>query len=293
MADNELITNFTDDDQRPPDAAATFHWNHLIDTWGRANVYFFFQITLQIIHKEQSVHGELSEFCEYSLTGTSQYDPNDIEQSISYSAIGRSKINAAPRTTVFPPVITIAPVELFGVQARPSESCNVTNVPNQHQSPRTASGTIGQNDQPLDLRTYYTELTSKFPTPVTVSSITKTSDASLRKIKKPSTKAYEDSTLQTALGKVRDSAMPLYTAAKKFGVPRTTLQYRLSEHYKNKGTRGPYTIFSANEEANIVKWLKDMGRKGYPITQNSLRFKISSFLKANPRPTPFTNNIPG
>lgn len=137
------------------------------------------------------------------------------------------------------------------------------------------------------------ELTSKFPTPVTVSSITKTSDASLRKIKKPSTKAYEDSTLQTALGKVRDSAMPLYTAAKKFGVPRTTLQYRLSEHYKNKGTRGPYTIFSANEEANIVKWLKDMGRKGYPITQNSLRFKISSFLKANPRPTPFTNNIPG
>ncbi|XP_065074490.1 uncharacterized protein LOC135698439 [Ochlerotatus camptorhynchus] len=90
----------------------------------------------------------------------------------------------------------------------------------------------------------------------------------------------------------RNGAMSTNYASKYFGVPRTTLQYRLSAKCKNKGTTGPYTVFTAAEARDIVLWLKTMERKGFPVTCTALVYKILTYLKANPRKTPFKNNVP-
>nr|XP_029727479.1 uncharacterized protein LOC115265664 [Aedes albopictus] len=82
-------------------------------------------------------------------------------------------------------------------------------------------------------------------------------------------------------------------AAKHFGVPRTTLQYRLSTKCKHKGTTGPYPVFTTTEEQDIVSWLLTMERRGFPATYFALKYKISAFLAAHPRKTPFKDNVPG
>ncbi|XP_029732003.2 uncharacterized protein LOC115253733 [Aedes albopictus] len=99
--------------------------------------------------------------------------------------------------------------------------------------------------------------------------------------------------VQKALEEVKCGTLTYYAAALKYGIPRTTLQYRLSDVYKHKGSRGPYTVLTSAEEEEIVTWLKDKERKGHPITQHTIQSKVTSFLKAHPRVTPFKDDTPG
>lgn len=106
-------------------------------------------------------------------------------------------------------------------------------------------------------------------------------------------KQYKLAKLNESVDSVQKGAMSTNFASKYFGVPRTTLQYRLSTKCKNKGSTGPYTVFTMEEEQAIVSWLKTMERKGFPATRSALVYKISSFLKEYPRKTPFKNDVPG
>lgn len=106
-------------------------------------------------------------------------------------------------------------------------------------------------------------------------------------------KSYSNSTLDPILTRIRNGEMTMNYASKHYGIPRGTLQYRLSSRYKNKGTTGPCTVLTNEEEQDILIFLKDMERKGFPITRNSLIHRISCFLKENHRVNPFKNNTPG
>ncbi|XP_058840103.1 uncharacterized protein LOC131695592 [Topomyia yanbarensis] len=87
--------------------------------------------------------------------------------------------------------------------------------------------------------------------------------------------------------------MTQYHAEKHHGIPTATVRYRLSNKFKNKGRTGPFPVLTDREEIEIVYWLQQMERKGFPISRNCLISKVSSFLEAHPRPNPFRDNIPG
>ncbi|XP_062710743.1 uncharacterized protein LOC115265664 [Aedes albopictus] len=103
------------------------------------------------------------------------------------------------------------------------------------------------------------------------------------------TKDYEEGKLNESVSYVQKGAMTTNFAAKHFGVPRTTLQYRLSTKCKNKGTTGPYPVFTTTEEQDIVSWLQTMERRGF----FALKYKITAFLATHPRKNPFKDNVPG
>lgn len=104
---------------------------------------------------------------------------------------------------------------------------------------------------------------------------------------------YTELLLQSMLAQIRDGSMTKYHAEKYYGVPRGTLQYRLSSAFRNKGRTGPDSVLTTNEEEVIVRWLQTMERRGFPITRYGLRYKVSAYLRANPRPNPCRDNVPG
>ncbi|XP_065074208.1 uncharacterized protein LOC135698234 isoform X2 [Ochlerotatus camptorhynchus] len=114
-----------------------------------------------------------------------------------------------------------------------------------------------------------------------------------RKRQKPKASTYSESYLEETVNHIRNGTLLVTAASKLTGIPRATLQYRLSPGFKNKGTPGPHKIFSTYEENEIAKWIKDMVQKGFPITKSRIEYKVSNYLKAHPRKTPFKDNKPG
>ena len=72
-------------------------------------------------------------------------------------------------------------------------------------------------------------------------------------------KNYSEDSLLNALQAVKNG-MPKRTACKRFGVPRATLQFRLSEKFR-KVSHGPSTILTVEEEATLVSWINECQRK--------------------------------
>lgn len=105
--------------------------------------------------------------------------------------------------------------------------------------------------------------------------------------------SYTEEFLQTMLANIRLSIMTMYHVSKHYGIPRATLQYRLSKKFKNKGKTGPDCVLTAEEEKTIVTWLQTMGRRGFPVTRSALLVKVAAYLRENPRSNPFRNNVPG
>lgn len=52
-------------------------------------------------------------------------------------------------------------------------------------------------------------------------------------------------------------------AAKRFGITRSTIQYRLGEKVKSP-VYEPSTILTREEEDTLVKWIFQCQRKGFP-----------------------------
>lgn len=78
--------------------------------------------------------------------------------------------------------------------------------------------------------------------------------------------------------------------AKKCGIPRSTLQFRLSKIF-SKTTLGPNPVLS-QEEQILVEWVLQSHRKGFPRRKEDLQISVKTFLDENPRPNPFKNNLP-
>ena len=102
-------------------------------------------------------------------------------------------------------------------------------------------------------------------------------------------KRYTETQLQQTLNDIRASKITVYRAAKESRISKNTLQYRLSQRFRN----GPHTVFSREEEEKISKWLQDMEKRGFPITKRGLILKIRDFVSQTSKKTPFRNNTPG
>ncbi|CAK1591597.1 unnamed protein product [Parnassius mnemosyne] len=64
---------------------------------------------------------------------------------------------------------------------------------------------------------------------------------------------YTEEDIVKAIEAIRNG-MPKKTAAKKFGVPRPTLQFRLSSQFV-KPRPGPTTVLTEDEENILVEWI--------------------------------------
>lgn len=108
---------------------------------------------------------------------------------------------------------------------------------------------------------------------------------------KRESKTYNEIKIQEALNEIK-RGMCKKTVAKKFGIPRSTLQFRLSDKFK-KIRHGPNTYLTAEEEEIIVSWILDSCRKGFPRRKDDIVASVKKFLDENPRNTPFHDNTPG
>lgn len=111
--------------------------------------------------------------------------------------------------------------------------------------------------------------------------------------KQISRKQYSEETIKRCL-QVIASGKTVYAGCKQFGIPMSTIRYRMSGLWKEKYKPGPESVLTKSEEQKIIRWLGDMQDRGFPVSRRTLRFKVSEFLSSDPsRITPFRNNQPG
>ena len=105
-------------------------------------------------------------------------------------------------------------------------------------------------------------------------------------------KNYDEKTISRALEDILNNGLSKKAASRKYGIPRSTLQFRLSEKF-TKSTFGPSPILSVDEEKMLVDWVFHSHKKGFPRRKEDLQISIKSFLDEKPRDNPFRDNMPG
>lgn len=104
-------------------------------------------------------------------------------------------------------------------------------------------------------------------------------------------KKYTEEDIKKAIEAVLNG-MPKKTAATKYGVPRPTLQFRLSSQFI-KTKPGPTTVLTDEEEKTLVQWIIYCSKRGFPRRKEDVLLSVEQFLMKNPRPNSFINNKPG
>lgn len=104
-------------------------------------------------------------------------------------------------------------------------------------------------------------------------------------------KKYTEDNIKKAIEAVQNG-MPKKTAATKYGVPRATLQFRLSSQFV-KTKPGPKTTLTDEEEKTLVNWVIYCSKRGFPRRKEDVLLSVEQFLMKNPRPNSFIDNKPG
>lgn len=103
-------------------------------------------------------------------------------------------------------------------------------------------------------------------------------------------KRYDENVIQEALTAVK-AGMSKLKASLTFGIPRSTIQFRLSDKF-TKTQYGPQTVLTSQEEETLVRWIEKSMQKGFPRRMEDVQVSVKAFLDSNPRPNPFANNYP-
>lgn len=103
-------------------------------------------------------------------------------------------------------------------------------------------------------------------------------------------KKYTEDDLQKALKAVANG-VGIREAAKRYKVPRATLQFRRS-HKFTKTSLGPCPYLTFEEENLLVEWLIESSKRGFPRRKYDLQLSVKSFLDKVPRDNPFKDNFP-
>lgn len=101
---------------------------------------------------------------------------------------------------------------------------------------------------------------------------------------------YTAAALERCLQEIRHK-IPINTACRRYGIPRSTVKFKLSRKCKQQSRCGPPTVLSAAEEKVIVEWTKKMARKGFPVTRCLVNV-VTTYLEKNPTRNTFKNGKP-
>ncbi|KAG8299336.1 hypothetical protein J6590_103626 [Homalodisca vitripennis] len=91
---------------------------------------------------------------------------------------------------------------------------------------------------------------------------------------------YKPEALQAALNDVKNGLLSKKAASKKYGIPRATIQFRLSSKF-TRAERGPPPILSKEEEDLLEKWIIDCSKKGFPRRKEDIQLRVQEFLTQN------------
>ena len=110
--------------------------------------------------------------------------------------------------------------------------------------------------------------------------------------RKTSTK-YSQEELKAAVKAVKEDNMTILAAAKKFGVPRSTVFDHLKEIHPKIGAGAP-TILTPGEEKEIVITLQVLQQIGFGLTKQLIGVVVCDYLNDQPLcRNPFRDGIPG
>ena len=98
--------------------------------------------------------------------------------------------------------------------------------------------------------------------------------------------------LQQAVEAV-DKGSTLREAAQTYGVSPATILRRRKNPEKVNDRTGPATIFSDEEEQEIVQWIVYRAERGYPVTKSQLLDSVQSYVQGLKKETPFKDSRPG
>lgn len=102
---------------------------------------------------------------------------------------------------------------------------------------------------------------------------------------------YSEETLTKALSEIRMGKISKHTAAKLYGIPRSTILFRFGKYF-SKARPGPETFLSSEEE--IVQWLFSSCKKEFPRRKKDILHAVKTVLTDHPRQHPFGDkNMPG
>ncbi|XP_055536282.1 uncharacterized protein LOC129724971 [Wyeomyia smithii] len=104
---------------------------------------------------------------------------------------------------------------------------------------------------------------------------------------------HDEGAITRCMELVLSKKKSLYAACKAYGIPQSTVRYRLSGKWTRKARKRPPTVLTGDEEQKLVQYLKTMEKKGFPVVKELLLHKVKTFFGTNSRPNPFTNNVPG
>ncbi|KAG6448525.1 hypothetical protein O3G_MSEX005530 [Manduca sexta] len=89
------------------------------------------------------------------------------------------------------------------------------------------------------------------------------------------------------------NGMPVSTASRDFNVPRTTLRHKISgKAPETSGHVGPQAVLGSEIENELVVWIKDCARAGFPINKEGLLDSVKKIVVKGQINTPFINNRP-
>ncbi|KAF0749290.1 HTH CENPB-type domain-containing protein, partial [Aphis craccivora] len=100
------------------------------------------------------------------------------------------------------------------------------------------------------------------------------------------------SNITAAVNALLNDGLSKKAAAKKFGISRSTLQFRL-KNLNGKTSCGPATVLSEKEEELLQTWIIESFKKGFPRRKVDLQMSVKQFLDIDNRQTPLKNNMPG
>lgn len=103
---------------------------------------------------------------------------------------------------------------------------------------------------------------------------------------------YNENQLKRALQEVRIGGASLRATARKYNIPRATLQFKLKKPTA-RSRPGPEPFLTTELEDSLVKWHMDMVRKGFPRKKEDIIDSVQKYLTDTPLETPFKNNRPG
>lgn len=104
-------------------------------------------------------------------------------------------------------------------------------------------------------------------------------------------KKYCEKQIEDAIQAVKNG-MPQRTASKQYDVPRSTIQFRMSNAFV-KTTPGPPPVLGRTAEDDLVNWIIDCQRKGFPRRKINVQASVKEFFDQTKMKNSFPNNIPG
>lgn len=103
---------------------------------------------------------------------------------------------------------------------------------------------------------------------------------------------YTKEAIDNAIQFVNNKDGSIREASKKFGVPRSSIQFKL-QNSETKFKSGPDPVLTEAEETALCDFIINLSKRGFPRKKNDIQTCVQDFLMKNPRPNPFRDGKPG